>query len=220
MITILIGNFFFLNLFQGVLFGAFCESYNREKEEGVYDSKESEIWWDFLNQIEDTKPDYVLYTLPNNDFQRSVYLFVTSTYFDFFIFIIIFLNLICLGLIFQDCSKSYSDILYIFNIIFTILFFLEFILKVIGLGVRGYLNSKWNLLDLFIIITSALNIIWIYAYSKDSISFKAFQCLRILRVLSLSKYLLLLIQANVINQEHETIQTASSSHQMVFKVFI
>ena len=185
-IVVLIGNFFFLNLFQGVLFGAFCDSYKQEKEQGVYDTKESQVWWDFLGQIDEIKPDYIYYTLPNNKFQRGVYMVVSSRYFDSFIFFIIFFNLVILGISSVDSSIYYQGVLNTFNIFFTSIFFLEFVLKIIAIGVRGYIFSSWNLLDLFIIISS-VNIGLTYGSNNKSVYFKAFQALRIFRLLSLTK---------------------------------
>ena len=211
MIVVLVGNFFFLNLFQGVLFGVFCESYKKEKEQGISDTKESMVWWDFLSQFEGIKPDYVLHTLPTNPIQRNIYLCVTHKYFDFFIFVIIFLNLIILGINFQDSPKSYNQTLYILNIIFTFIFFFEFILKMISLGVRGYINSMWNLLDLFIIITSAINIALEYTSPNNSVYFKAFQSLRVLRVLSLTKMIKSFRRLKSLDQLLQTIKWSLKS---------
>ena len=186
---ILIGNFFLLNLFQGVLFGTFCDSYRKEKEQDINETKESQLWWDFLNQIEEIKPDYILYTLPNNKFQKEIYLIITSKKFDLFIFFIIFTNLIILGMSYSDANHSYNEILNLLNIFFSSIFFIEFILKIIALGFKGYFFSIWNIMDLFIVITSAINISLTYGSDTKNIYFKAFQSLRIFRILKLTKYL-------------------------------
>ena len=46
-----------------------------------------------------------------------------------------------------------SDIMV--NIIFT----LEFLLKIVVVGCRGYFQSSWNILNLFIVVTSDLEMI-------------------------------------------------------------
>ena len=45
------------------------------------------------------------------------------------------------------------------NIFFAVVFVLEFLLKVIGLGFTSYFSSAWNWLDVGIIVVSSLTLV-------------------------------------------------------------
>jgi len=80
-------------------------------------------------------------------------------WFDAMIIFAICLNTICLAL---DRDEPYpewfEDMQKILNIIFTIIFTTEALVKVIGLGVKVYIKEPMNKFDLVIVIASLLEI--------------------------------------------------------------
>ena len=77
------------------------------------------------------------------------------------------------------------------NIIFTILFIIEMIIKLLGLGLKGYVRDKFNLFDGFIVIVSLIEIIHSYSGlgkatgSRGAIP--AFRTFRLLRIFKLAR---------------------------------
>lgn len=45
---------------------------------------------------------------------------------------------------FEGASSEYNYALYILNLIFSVVFIVEAILKLIGFGVMGYFRNGWN----------------------------------------------------------------------------
>lgn len=45
------------------------------------------------------------------------------------------------------------------NLVFTIIFILEAVLKIIAFNLDGFWNSGWNRFDLFVVISSIVDII-------------------------------------------------------------
>lgn len=82
-----------------------------------------------------------------------------------------------------DYVSNWNNTINKFDLAFSIIFIVECILKVIGMGFirhkAAYLRSAWNWIDFFIVIVS---IIGFTPMPADS-SFKAFRTARVLRPL-------------------------------------
>ena len=78
-----------------------------------------------------------------------------NSYFDAFIIIVIIVNTLALALDkYPPPSMVMLDILNTLNLIFTAIFTLEVILKMIGLGAREFSKERFNQFDLLIVIIS------------------------------------------------------------------
>ena len=64
-------------------------------------------------------------------------------------------------------NPKLQNALDILNIIFSVLFLIECILKITGFGVAGYIKNPWNLLD-FIIVSVSLNTFCKFGISRFS----------------------------------------------------
>lgn len=53
------------------------------------------------------------------------------------------------------------------NYFFAFIFALEFVLKIIGLGMVGYFSSFWNCLDSLIVAVSLVCLVWTVRISVD-----------------------------------------------------
>ena len=58
--------------------------------------------------------------------------------------------------VYLDSRPTLKEVLYYLNIFFAVSFTLEFLLKLVGLGVVSYFTNAWNLLDFLIVIVSRL----------------------------------------------------------------
>lgn len=90
---------------------------------------------------------------------------------------------------YSTMSTIYSDSLDQLNIIFAIIFNLECVLKIIGLGSR-YFYKVWNLFDLAIILLIDLGLIMSYSMTNQiniSAAVTVLRAFRIMRVFTLVK---------------------------------
>ena len=71
----------------------------------------------------------------------------------------ILLNMISLGMSYESMSKNYEYGLTVGNLLFTIVFIIECILKLTGYGIKSYFYKGWNQFDCFVVITSILDLI-------------------------------------------------------------
>ena len=73
--------------------------------------------------------------------------------------ICIILNIIIMGMYYEDADLNYINFLENCNLAFTIIFILEMIFKLFALGLRGYFYFTWNKFDAFIVLSSLIDII-------------------------------------------------------------
>lgn len=116
----------------------------------------------------------------------------TSKYFNWLIVALIVLNTKILTLEYHNMPNELDYILKISNYFFTTVFVVETIMKLIALGVKRYLEEKWNQLD-FVIIFATIFCLVLEEVVMDFISvqptivivLKSFMVARVLRVLKL-----------------------------------
>jgi voltage-dependent calcium channel L type alpha-1D len=124
----------------------------------------------------------------NNAVYRCLFNFTTSVSFNFFIFVLIIANTATLASYHFDQSDLQTRVLELFNEFFTWTFFLEMILKIIGLGWENYRQDKYNVFDAVIVIISLVD--WTISKIPNldaGSALNAFRALRLLRMLKLSK---------------------------------
>lgn len=76
------------------------------------------------------------------------------------------------------------------NLTFYCIFVIEMILKLIGLGIRGYCADRFNIFDGVIVILSTIEVILFYSGTSGPSTggaISAFRALRLLRVLKLAR---------------------------------
>jgi hypothetical protein len=90
-VFILVGSFFFLNFFIGVLFLKFTQA-QREEQKGFTEKDLS--WMDIQRLILGSEPDYETTNVPKSKFRRKFHDLVSSNRFEGFIMSCIILNMI------------------------------------------------------------------------------------------------------------------------------
>ena len=146
---ILIGSFFFLNFFVGVIFLNFEEAQKEEREALVLNDKQLK-WIDMMKMIIKSKPDLEKTYIPTNKFRRKLHRLVTSNPFDIFVMICIVFNMFLMAIDYEEASKTYVSTLLYINLCFTSIFTVECIMKLIAFG-KVYFQSSWNNFDLFVV---------------------------------------------------------------------
>uniref|UniRef100_H3CQ59 Voltage-dependent L-type calcium channel subunit alpha-1C n=1 Tax=Tetraodon nigroviridis TaxID=99883 RepID=H3CQ59_TETNG len=122
--------------------------------------------------------------IPKNPYQYKVWYVVNSTYFEYLMFTLILLNTICLAMQHHGQTKSFNNAMNILNMLFTGLFTVEMILKLIAFKPRGYFSDPWNVFDFLIVIGSIIDVI-LSEINNARISITFFRLFRVMRLVKL-----------------------------------
>ena len=122
-----------------------------------------------------------------------------------------------MALNYDDCDSGYEYILKVANWIFTGIFVLECILKLIAYGLSGYFYYGWNKFDFFVVVASIADIIIANIDGIDAAFLKSFQIIRVLRVLRVTRVLRLV---KALKGLEKLLQTLSWSISALANVFI
>ncbi|XP_024149856.1 dihydropyridine-sensitive L-type skeletal muscle calcium channel subunit alpha-1 [Oryzias melastigma] len=152
-IYIILIAFFMMNIFVGFVIVTFQEQGEQEYKNCELDKNQRQC----VQYALKARP--LRCYIPKNPFQYRVWYIVTSCYFEYLMFFLIMLNTLCLGM--QHCNQSdhvtkLSDML---NLIFTVLFTVEMILKLMAFKAKGYFGDPWNVFDFIIVIGSVVDVI-------------------------------------------------------------
>ncbi|KPP79716.1 voltage-dependent P/Q-type calcium channel subunit alpha-1A-like, partial [Scleropages formosus] len=99
--------------------------------------------------------------MPQNkqSFQYRMWQFVVSPPFEYTIMAMIALNTVVLMMKYDGSSTAYNNVLKNLNIVFTSLFSMECVLKIIAFGVLNYFKDAWNIFDFVTVLGSITDII-------------------------------------------------------------
>ncbi|XP_068170503.1 dihydropyridine-sensitive L-type skeletal muscle calcium channel subunit alpha-1-like [Antennarius striatus] len=144
--------FFMMNIFVGFVIVTFQEQGEQEYKNCELDKNQRQC----VQYALKARP--LRCYIPKNPYQYRVWYIVTSCYFEYLMFLLIMLNTMCLGM--QHCSKSDhdSDLSNMLNVIFTVLFTVEMILKLMAFKAKGYFGDPWNVFDFVIVIGSVVDV--------------------------------------------------------------
>ncbi|KAJ8370199.1 hypothetical protein SKAU_G00102270 [Synaphobranchus kaupii] len=152
-IYIILIAFFMMNIFVGFVIVTFQEQGEQEYKNCELDKNQRQC----VQYALKARP--LRCYIPKNPYQYRVWYVVTSSYFEYLMFLLIMFNTICLGM--QHCNQSnhvtkLSDTL---NVIFTVLFTVEMILKLMAFKAKGYFGDPWNVFDFLIVIGSIVDVV-------------------------------------------------------------
>eukprot|EP00795_Rhopilema_esculentum_P002961 gene2961-1213_t len=117
----------------------------------------------------------------------KMYIFVGSTIFEGFITACIMLNTIAMATEHYKQPKIMDIISNTLNYIFTAIFVLEMIFKLIALTPRGYARNNWNLFDGFLVVASLLDLVLSESQLVAGSGLSVMRVFRLLRVLKLAQ---------------------------------
>uniref|UniRef100_A0A8C2HL25 Voltage-dependent L-type calcium channel subunit alpha n=1 Tax=Cyprinus carpio TaxID=7962 RepID=A0A8C2HL25_CYPCA len=152
-IYIIIIAFFMMNIFVGFVIVTFQEQGEQEYKNCELDKNQRQC----VEYALKARP--LRRYIPKNPYQYKVWYVVNSTYFEYLMFTLILLNTICLAMQHHGQSQSFSKAMNILNMLFTGLFTVEMILKLIAFKPRGYFSDPWNVFDFLIVIGSIIDVI-------------------------------------------------------------
>ncbi|KAG8128827.1 hypothetical protein E2320_015598, partial [Naja naja] len=119
--------------------------------------------------------------MPQNkqSFQYRMWQFVVSPPFEYTI-----MAMIALNTIFYNATNLYDNLLRMFNIVFTALFSLECILKIIAFGVLNYFRDAWNIFD-FVTVLGSITDILVTEFGNNFINLSFLRLFRAARLIKL-----------------------------------
>lgn len=94
----------------------------------------------------------------DNRFYLFFYRIINSAFFKLISLLAIFSNIIVLGLVKDNSSKEYDNVLEGMNLAFFSFFVFELGVKVIGQGIKLYLKDRFNWFDCGVVIISAIDV--------------------------------------------------------------
>uniref|UniRef100_A0A4W6CRD9 Voltage-dependent T-type calcium channel subunit alpha n=1 Tax=Lates calcarifer TaxID=8187 RepID=A0A4W6CRD9_LATCA len=188
---LLIVAFFVLNMFVGVVVENFhkCRRH-QEAEEAKRREEKKRKRKEKKRRKAQSKPYYSDYS-PT---RLLIHKMCTSHYLDLFITIVIGLNVITMSMEHYQQPKELDEALKICNYIFTLIFVLESVFKLVAFGFRRFFKDKWNQLDLAIVLLSIMGITLEEIEVNASLPINP-TIIRIMRVLRIARVLKLLKMA-------------------------
>uniref|UniRef100_A0A8B9VY68 Voltage-dependent L-type calcium channel subunit alpha n=1 Tax=Anas zonorhyncha TaxID=75864 RepID=A0A8B9VY68_9AVES len=190
-IYIIIIAFFMMNIFVGFVIVTFQEQGEQEYKNCELDKNQRQC----VEYALKARP--LRRYIPKNQYQYKVWYVVNSTYFEYLMFVLILLNTICLAMQHYGQSCMFKEAMNILNMLFTGLFTVEMVLKLIAFkpkvgALGGYFSDPWNVFDFLIVIGSIIDVILSETNTDDSggvensrISITFFRLFRVMRLVKL-----------------------------------
>ncbi|XP_078270774.1 voltage-dependent L-type calcium channel subunit alpha-1D-like isoform X8 [Rhinoraja longicauda] len=182
-IYIIIIAFFMMNIFVGFVIVTF-------QEQGELEYKNCE-----LDKNQRQCVEYALKArpfrryIPKNPYQYKFWYVVNSTGFEYIMFALIMLNTLCLAVQHYEQSPFFNYTMDILNMVFTAVFTVEMVLKLIAFKPMGYFSDSWNVFDFLIVIGSIIDVVLGEIDNSEESSRISITFFRLFRVMRLVKLL-------------------------------
>uniref|UniRef100_A0A7N6A5J7 Voltage-dependent L-type calcium channel subunit alpha n=1 Tax=Anabas testudineus TaxID=64144 RepID=A0A7N6A5J7_ANATE len=188
-IYIIIIAFFMMNIFVGFVIITFREQGEAEFKNCELNKNQRQCVYYAL------KAQPIKIYIPKNPSQLKFWKIINSSQFEYVMFVLILGNTLTLAVQHYEQSKLFTSIMDILNMIFTVVFTIEMIIKLLAflliLPLQHYFIDPWNSFDALIVVGSVLDI----AVSEFSVSkgesgkvsitfFRLFRVLRLVKLLS------------------------------------
>jgi len=182
-IFLLICGFFVMSLFIGVVVDEYQKYHSSFSGAGI--TEDQKVFLEGLKEFLLHKPKPPL-TAPIAKFRKRVFRVVQHSYFELFITLCIVLNILVMTLVTDPQTDEWKLGIRIANYIFTVIFGVEMLLKLIGLGAAQYWRDSWNDFDGAIVIMSIIFLI--FEFTAGTVPFnptiaRVFRMLRIFRII-------------------------------------
>ncbi|KAM3872286.1 calcium channel, voltage-dependent, L type, alpha 1F subunit [Diretmus argenteus] len=181
-VYIIIIAFFMMNIFVGFVIITFREQGEQEYKNCELDKNQRQCV-EYALKAQPLK----LY-IPKNPVQYKFWSIINSTGFEYVMFVLILLNTVTLAVQHYEQSKSFSHVMDILNMVFTGLFTVEMLLKLLALRLRHYFVDAWNSFDALIVVGSVVDIVVTeFSSGEDSsrVSITFFRLFRVMRLVKL-----------------------------------
>jgi Ion transport protein. len=216
MFFIVVGSFFVMNLFVGVV----IDNFNQMRDElGGLSllTEEQRKWMSTQEMLMRVRPAPKT-RRPHGAVRAACFDVVTFPRFDHFIMACILANALVLAMQSFGQSRAMTDVLDALNYAFAAIFTAEAVLKLTGLGVVAYFRDRWNIFDFIIVLGTALGLIlkWTTGSSVGSVAMviRTFRVGRLFRLIRSARGLRTLFQTLLI-----TVPALSNVASLLFLLF-
>uniref|UniRef100_G3UNS2 Voltage-dependent N-type calcium channel subunit alpha n=1 Tax=Loxodonta africana TaxID=9785 RepID=G3UNS2_LOXAF len=172
--------FFFVNIFVALIIITFQEQGDKVMSECSLEKNERAC----IDFVISAKP--LTRYMPQNkqSFQYKTWTFVVSPPFEYFIMAMIALNTAVLMMKFYAAPYEYELMLKCLNIVFTSMFSMECVLKIIAFGVLNYFRDAWNVFD-FVTVLGSITDILVTEIANNFINLSFLRLFRAARLIKL-----------------------------------
>ncbi|XP_073086823.1 voltage-dependent L-type calcium channel subunit alpha-1D isoform X8 [Manis javanica] len=181
-IYIIIVAFFMMNIFVGFVIVTFQEQGEKEYKNCELDKNQRQC----VEYALKARP--LRRYIPKNPYQYKFWYVVNSSPFEYMMFVLIMLNTLCLAMQHYEQSKMFNNAMDILNMVFTGVFTVEMVLKVIAFKPKGYFSDAWNTFDSLIVMGSIIDVALSEADNSEEsnrISITFFRLFRVMRLVKL-----------------------------------
>uniref|UniRef100_A0A671KEM4 Voltage-dependent L-type calcium channel subunit alpha n=1 Tax=Sinocyclocheilus anshuiensis TaxID=1608454 RepID=A0A671KEM4_9TELE len=181
-IYIIIIAFFMMNIFVGFVIVTFQEQGEKEYKNCELDKNQRQC----VEYALKARP--LRRYIPKNPYQYKFWYVVNSAGFEYVMFVLIVLNTLCLAIQHHGQSRLFNYGMDILNMVFTGVFAVEMILKLVAFKPKHYFADAWNTFDALIVVGSIVDIaITEINNTEDSarISITFFRLFRVMRLVKL-----------------------------------
>lgn len=187
---IVIGAFVLLNLIVGSVINNYYKIKNANDNIAPFMTQEQQDWREVRRLIMHLKPQRRMIG-PKSGMRKYAFGLVTHRVFEVFITTAILCNVVVMAMKRHDQSQCFAAGLFWANLVFSCIYFVEAVLKNIGLGVRWYFRDPWNRFDFSLVVLSistvTLDVLNREYYCGDeeiepSVNFPGLSVLRVFRI--------------------------------------
>ncbi|ERE64227.1 voltage-dependent L-type calcium channel subunit alpha-1F [Cricetulus griseus] len=151
-VYIIIIAFFMMNIFVGFVIVTFQEQGEKEYKNCELDKNQRQCVEYAL------KAQPLRRYIPKNPHQYRVWAAVNSAAFEYLMFLLILLNTVALAMQHYEQTAPFNYAMDILNMVFTGLFTIEMVLKIIAFKPKHYFADAWNTFDALIVVGSVVDI--------------------------------------------------------------
>ncbi|XP_043089771.1 voltage-dependent T-type calcium channel subunit alpha-1H isoform X2 [Puntigrus tetrazona] len=201
---LLIVSFFVLNMFVGVVVENFhkCRQDQEEEEARLREEKRQRLLEKKRRKAQQ-RPYYADYSPA----RLYIHTLCTNHYLDLFITCIIGINVVTMSIEHFNQPRYLEDALKYCNYVFTVVFIIEALLKLVAFGFRRFFKDRWNQLDLAIVLLSIMGITLEEIEMNAALPINP-TIIRIMRVLRIARVLKLLKMATGMRALLDTVMQA------------
>ncbi|XP_029946077.1 voltage-dependent T-type calcium channel subunit alpha-1H isoform X2 [Salarias fasciatus] len=208
---LLIVSFFVLNMFVGVVVENFhkCRQDQEEEEARLREEKRLKMIEKKRRSKENggaeakQRPYYADYS----PLRLSIHTLCTSHYLDLFITFIICINVFTMSIEHYNQPQYLEEVLKYCNYVFTFIFVIEALLKLVAFGIHRFFKDRWNQLDVAIVALSIMGITLEELKMNAALPINP-TIIRIMRVLRIARVLKLLKMATGMRALLDTVMQA------------
>uniref|UniRef100_A0A8D3C947 Calcium channel, voltage-dependent, T type, alpha 1H subunit a n=1 Tax=Scophthalmus maximus TaxID=52904 RepID=A0A8D3C947_SCOMX len=208
---LLIVSFFVLNMFVGVVVENFhkCRQDQEEEESRLREEKRQKMIEKKRRSKENggaeakQRPYYADYS----PLRLSIHTLCTSHYLDLFITFIICINVFTMSIEHYNQPQYLEEVLKYCNYVFTCIFVIEALLKLVAFGIHRFFKERWNQLDIAIVALSIMGITLEELKMNAALPINP-TIIRIMRVLRIARVLKLLKMAKGMRALLDTVMQA------------